>query len=198
MLIRDAPVFILWKWPVAGALCDVSDHLLLFFTGVPYRRTLPLSKYKERVRDKFSGKRELAHRSSPMACAAVLGKARGARSHEDRRFEQVGRPLVHSSPCHGGRVKAAGGLPAKVGTTRRSCKMDGQDGLGFWSQRISLWISENCGWSTREGWHDSPAVRGEWPGWTASGHSTSRHGEVKTAGGLPAKVGTTCLSCGVW
>ncbi|OWM82721.1 hypothetical protein CDL15_Pgr014209 [Punica granatum] len=32
MLIRDAPVFILWKWPVAGALYDVSDHLLLFFT----------------------------------------------------------------------------------------------------------------------------------------------------------------------
>ncbi|OWM85753.1 hypothetical protein CDL15_Pgr023686 [Punica granatum] len=31
MLIGDAPVFILWKWPVAGALCDVSDHLLLFF-----------------------------------------------------------------------------------------------------------------------------------------------------------------------
>ncbi|PKI40449.1 hypothetical protein CRG98_039153 [Punica granatum] len=74
MLIGDAPVFILWKWPVAGALCDVSDHLLLFFTGVLHRRTLPLSKYKERVRDKFSGKRELTHRSSLVACAAVLGK----------------------------------------------------------------------------------------------------------------------------
>ncbi|OWM63170.1 hypothetical protein CDL15_Pgr009395 [Punica granatum] len=40
-------------------------------------------------------------------------------------------------------------------------------------------------------------VRGGWPGWTASGHSISRYGEVKTAGGLPAKVGTTRLSCGV-
>ncbi|PKI70816.1 hypothetical protein CRG98_008783 [Punica granatum] len=32
---------------------------------------------------------------------------------------------------------------------------------------------------------------------SASGHSISRYGEVKTAGGLPAKVGTTRLSCGV-
>ncbi|OWM63036.1 hypothetical protein CDL15_Pgr026210 [Punica granatum] len=53
-------------------------------------------------------------------------------------------------------------------------------------------------WSTRESWHDSLVMRGGWPGWTASGHSTSRHGEVKTAGGLPAKVGTTHLSCGTW
>ncbi|OWM76972.1 hypothetical protein CDL15_Pgr011697 [Punica granatum] len=57
---------------------------------------------------------------------------------------------------------------------------------------------EGLKWSTREGWHDSPVMRGGWPGWTASGHSTSRHGEVKTAGGLPAKVGTTRLSCGTW
>ncbi|PKI45861.1 hypothetical protein CRG98_033746 [Punica granatum] len=111
---------------------------------------------------------------------------------------KVGRPLVHSSPCHGVRVKAAGGLPAKVGTTRRSCGVGGRDGLGFWSQRISPWRSENRWWSTREGWHDSLVVRGGWPRWTASGHSTSRHGEVKTAGGLPTKVGTTCLSCGTW
>ncbi|OWM75174.1 hypothetical protein CDL15_Pgr004992 [Punica granatum] len=53
-------------------------------------------------------------------------------------------------------------------------------------------------WSTREGWHDSPVMRGGWPGWTASSRSTSRHGEVKTVGGLPAKVGTTRLSCGTW
>ncbi|PKI77705.1 hypothetical protein CRG98_001935 [Punica granatum] len=39
---------------------------------------------------------------------------------------------------------------------------------------------------------------GGWPGWTAFGHSTPRHGEVKTVGGLPAKVGTTRLSCGTW
>ncbi|PKI56989.1 hypothetical protein CRG98_022615 [Punica granatum] len=30
-------------------------------------------------------------------------------------------------------------------------------------------------------------MRGGWSGWMASGHSTSRHGEMKTAGGLPAK-----------
>ncbi|PKI56805.1 hypothetical protein CRG98_022763 [Punica granatum] len=56
---------------------------------------------------------------------------------------------------------------------------------------------EDRGWSTRKGWHNSPVVRGGWPGWTTFGHSTSRHGEVKTAGGLPAKVGTIRLSCGV-
>ncbi|OWM91295.1 hypothetical protein CDL15_Pgr000239 [Punica granatum] len=91
------------KWPVVGAWCDVSDHLLLFFTaraswrvhavetigysrkmvasmlsdsldcpcfrlhrGVPHHWTPPSSKYKERVRDKFSRKRELVHRSSPV------------------------------------------------------------------------------------------------------------------------------------
>ncbi|OWM75192.1 hypothetical protein CDL15_Pgr003898 [Punica granatum] len=52
-------------------------------------------------------------------------------------------------------------------------------------------------WPAREGWHDSPVIWGGWSGWTVSGHSTSRHGEVKTAGGLPAKVGTTRLSCRV-
>ncbi|PKI48801.1 hypothetical protein CRG98_030806 [Punica granatum] len=57
---------------------------------------------------------------------------------------------------------------------------------------------EDRGWSTREGQYNSPVVRGGWLGWTASGHSTSRHGEVKTAGSLPAKVGTTRLSCGTW
>ncbi|PKI48975.1 hypothetical protein CRG98_030642 [Punica granatum] len=49
-------------------------------------------------------------------------------------------------------------------------------------------------WPAREGWQ---VMWGGWPGWTASGHSTSRHGEVKTVGGLPAKVGTTRLSCEV-
>ncbi|OWM71791.1 hypothetical protein CDL15_Pgr023270 [Punica granatum] len=109
----------------------------------------------------------------------------------------VDRPSGHSSSYRGGRVKAASGLPAKVGTTRLLCGVVGRDGLGFWSQYISLWRSEDRRWSTREGWHDSPVVRGGWPGWTTSSHSTSRYGEVKTAGGLPAKVGTTRLSCGV-
>ncbi|PKI77734.1 hypothetical protein CRG98_001858 [Punica granatum] len=100
---RGCPGLHLWKWPIAGALCDVSDHLLLFFAvraswrayaaevtscskktvasmlndlldyshlrlrrGVPYRWTPLSSKYKERVRDKFSGKRELVHRPSPV------------------------------------------------------------------------------------------------------------------------------------
>ncbi|PKI57883.1 hypothetical protein CRG98_021722 [Punica granatum] len=56
---------------------------------------------------------------------------------------------------------------------------------------------EDRRWSTREGWHDSPVMRGGWSGCTASGHSMSRHGEVKTVGGLPAKVSTTHLSCRV-
>ncbi|PKI49911.1 hypothetical protein CRG98_029695 [Punica granatum] len=72
---------------------------------------------------------------------------------------KVGRPLVPSSPCHGGRVKAASGLPVKVGTTLPSRGVGGRDGLGLWSQRISQWRSEDHGGSTREGWHDSPAVR---------------------------------------
>ncbi|PKI73401.1 hypothetical protein CRG98_006171 [Punica granatum] len=106
-----------------------------------------------------------------------------------------------------GEVKTAGGLPAKVGTTRLSCGVGGRDGQplvrarlameSLWSEHVSPWRGEDRGWSTREGWHNSPVVRGGWPGWTASGQSTSRHGEVKTAGGLPAKVGTTRLSCGV-
>ncbi|OWM86001.1 hypothetical protein CDL15_Pgr020670 [Punica granatum] len=118
-------------------------------------------------------------------------------SAPQRLFGKLKRPSVHSSPCHGGRVKAAGGLPAKVarlacragwvagmdsasghsisrygevktagglptkvGTTRLSCGVGGRDGLGFWSQHISLWRSEDRGWSTREGWHDSLVVRG--------------------------------------
>ncbi|PKI58118.1 hypothetical protein CRG98_021497 [Punica granatum] len=65
---------------------------------------------------------------------------------------------------------------------------------------------EDRRWFTRKGWHDSPVmrgrhnspvVRGGWPGWMASSHNTSRRGEVKTMGGLPAKVGITHLSCGV-
>ncbi|PKI60844.1 hypothetical protein CRG98_018775 [Punica granatum] len=46
-------------------------------------------------------------------------------------------------------------------------------------------------------WHNSLVVRGGWPGWTASGHSTSRRGEVKTVGGLPVKVSMTRRSCRV-
>ncbi|PKI66332.1 hypothetical protein CRG98_013294 [Punica granatum] len=88
-------------------------------------------------------------------------------------------------------------IRVRTGMTRRSCGVGGWDGLGFWSQCISLWRSEDRGWSTREGWHNLPVVRGGWPGWTASGHSTSRHREVKTVSGLPAKVSMTRRSCGV-
>ncbi|PKI58285.1 hypothetical protein CRG98_021367 [Punica granatum] len=52
-------------WPVSlfepPRLCITEAAL-----GVPHRRTPPSSKYKEKIRDKFSGKRELAHRSSPV------------------------------------------------------------------------------------------------------------------------------------
>ncbi|PKI61413.1 hypothetical protein CRG98_018187 [Punica granatum] len=57
---------------------------------------------------------------------------------------------------------------------------------------------EDRGWSTHEGWHDSPVMWGGWLRWTATSHDMFRHGEVKTAGGLTAKVGTTRLSCGTW
>ncbi|PKI63555.1 hypothetical protein CRG98_016073 [Punica granatum] len=30
-------------------------------------------------------------------------------------------------------------------------------------------------WPARKGRHDSPVVRGGWPGWTASGHNMSRY-----------------------
>ncbi|OWM64708.1 hypothetical protein CDL15_Pgr017478 [Punica granatum] len=73
----------------------------------------------------------------------------------------------HSTSSYG-EVKTAGGLPAKVGTTRPR----------KWAR-----LAYRAGWVVGM---DS-----------ASGHSTSRYGEVKTASGLPAKVGTTRLSCGV-
>ncbi|PKI49201.1 hypothetical protein CRG98_030407 [Punica granatum] len=82
--------------------------------------------------------------SGNLACAAVLGKARGAGSHEDSRRRRqrtseihsliggmtvlVDRPSGHSSSGRRGRVKAASGLPAKVGTTRLSCGVGGRDG----------------------------------------------------------------------
>ncbi|PKI59958.1 hypothetical protein CRG98_019652 [Punica granatum] len=129
-----------------------------------------------------------------------------------------GRPLVIArlaieSTSRHGEVKTAGGLPAKVGTTRLLCGVSGRDGRPLVIARLATERGEDRGWSTREGWHNSPVVwggwpgwtasghspvvRGGWPGWTTSGHSTSCHGEVKTAGGLPAKVGTTRLSCEV-
>ncbi|OWM76863.1 hypothetical protein CDL15_Pgr019158 [Punica granatum] len=72
---------------------------------------------------------------------------------------KVDRPSGHGSSCRGGRVKTTSGLPAMVGMTRLLCGMGGRDGLGLWSQRISLWRSEDRGWSTHKGWHDSPVVQ---------------------------------------
>ncbi|PKI49293.1 hypothetical protein CRG98_030336 [Punica granatum] len=37
----------------------------------------------------------------------------------------VSRPSVHDSPCHGGRVKVASDLLAKIGTTQLSCRVSG-------------------------------------------------------------------------
>ncbi|PKI78487.1 hypothetical protein CRG98_001127 [Punica granatum] len=55
-------------------------------------------------------------------------------------------------------VNAAGGLPAKVDTTRISCGwVVGMDGL--WSRHVSPWRGEDCGWSAHESWHDSLVVQ---------------------------------------
>ncbi|PKI49040.1 hypothetical protein CRG98_030627 [Punica granatum] len=40
---------------------------------------------------------------------------------------KVDRPSGHGLSCRGGRVKTAGGLLAKVGTTRLSCGVGGRD-----------------------------------------------------------------------
>ncbi|PKI69605.1 hypothetical protein CRG98_010018 [Punica granatum] len=47
-------------------------------------------------------------------------------------------PLIHGSPCHGGRVKTAGGLPTKVDTTRLSCGVGGQDGRPLVTTRLAM------------------------------------------------------------
>ncbi|PKI64329.1 hypothetical protein CRG98_015278 [Punica granatum] len=95
-----------------------------------------------------------------------------------------------------GMVKAASGLPAKVDTNRLSFGVGGRAGRPLVIARLAMERGEDRKWSTREGYYNSHVVRDGWPGWTASGHSTSRHGEVKTASGLPAKVITTHMSYG--
>ncbi|PKI38931.1 hypothetical protein CRG98_040703 [Punica granatum] len=57
-------IFVLIVQVVPNCLDDVFSCPLCLRKGVPHRRTPPSSKYKERVRDKFLGKRELVHRSS--------------------------------------------------------------------------------------------------------------------------------------
>ncbi|PKI57886.1 hypothetical protein CRG98_021725 [Punica granatum] len=53
--------------PMSCMMHCIMKWCMLNEKGVPHRRAPPSSKYKERVRDKFSGKPELAHRSSPGA-----------------------------------------------------------------------------------------------------------------------------------
>ncbi|PKI49666.1 hypothetical protein CRG98_029911 [Punica granatum] len=77
--------------------------------------------------------RRLERSSRKGACATILGRARGTGSPEDRWV-----PLVHSSPCHGGSVNAAGGLPAKVGTTRLSCGVGGWDEQPLVTARLAM------------------------------------------------------------
>ncbi|PKI64313.1 hypothetical protein CRG98_015300 [Punica granatum] len=121
-----------------------------------------------------------------VACAAILGKARGVGSHEDRAEAQKwGRSTMRAR-----NPKVNAGLKPDAGP---------EPDAGPKPNLALPWRkSEGRRWPAREGWHDSPVMWGRWPGWTASGHSTSCHGEVKTAGGLPVKVDTICLSCGVW
>ncbi|PKI37341.1 hypothetical protein CRG98_042268 [Punica granatum] len=90
---------------------------------------------------------------------------KGSRSRVPR--GQVDRPSGHSSSCRGGRVKTAGDLSTKVGTTRRSCKVGGRDGRPLVIARLAM------------------------------GSSSCRGGRVKTAGDLSTKVGTTRRLCKV-
>ncbi|PKI69526.1 hypothetical protein CRG98_010101, partial [Punica granatum] len=213
---------------IPNCLDGIFSCPLCLRKGVPHRQTPPSSKYKERVRDKFSGKRELAHRSLPVARAAVLGKARGAGSREDRRVEQSatttevdeihsligGMTMLMSLKAVNARCQNQKAVNAGLEPKSSKCRAEAPKAVDAGSkpdavnagpkpdagqspEHISLWRSEDRGWSTHEGWHDSPVVRGGWPGWTTSGHSTSCHGKVKTASGLPANVGTTRLSYGV-
>ncbi|PKI67510.1 hypothetical protein CRG98_012094 [Punica granatum] len=71
---------------------------------------------------------------------------------------RVGWPLVHGSPCHGGRVKTVDGLPVKVARLAyRAGWMTEMDGL--WSRHVLPWRGEDRGWSIRECAHDFPIVQ---------------------------------------
>ncbi|OWM90083.1 hypothetical protein CDL15_Pgr000870 [Punica granatum] len=93
--------------------------------------------------------------SKGFQCKSV-GKRTGlvgvVRAHQetciDALSRHVDRPSGHNSSCRGERVKAASGLPAKVGTTLLSCGVEGHE------------------WPARESRHDSPVLRGGWLGWT--------------------------------
>ncbi|PKI63564.1 hypothetical protein CRG98_016044 [Punica granatum] len=73
---------------------------------------------------------------SPMQCVGSRG-GMCVRSHGDTLCRAGWVAGMDSASGHStsryGEVKTAGGLPAKVGTTRQSCGVGGRDGLGFWS-----------------------------------------------------------------
>ncbi|PKI48883.1 hypothetical protein CRG98_030731 [Punica granatum] len=52
--------------------------------------------------------------------------------------DAVDRPSGQGSSCRGGRVKAASGLPAKVGMTRRLCGVGGRDGRPLVIARLAM------------------------------------------------------------
>ncbi|OWM87041.1 hypothetical protein CDL15_Pgr023418 [Punica granatum] len=67
-----------------------------------------------------------------VACRGCVG------ANFNRGCPSVDRPSGQGSSCRGGRVKAAGGLPAKVGTTRRSCGVGGRDGQPLIIARLAM------------------------------------------------------------
>ncbi|PKI66306.1 hypothetical protein CRG98_013268 [Punica granatum] len=180
--LRAAPLNLKWKNSHFATAAPKGFLVVLifcpsFFLGRPRKggylcvEPLPRQSLREKAREEFSEMREPMHHSSSMAdaCAAVLGKTRGAGSHEDKRVEQH---IVGGDS--GGRVgpilwsKARSIAGRCAGSRKKMCVRSCGDALC------------HAGWVVEM---DS-----------ASGHNASRRREVKTAGGLPAKVGTTCLS----
>ncbi|PKI42337.1 hypothetical protein CRG98_037272 [Punica granatum] len=62
-----------------------------------------------------SGRTSTREAPAYVTCRGCVG------ANFNRGCPSVDRSSSHSSSCRGGRVKAASGLPAKVGTTRLSC-----------------------------------------------------------------------------
>ncbi|OWM63456.1 hypothetical protein CDL15_Pgr020657 [Punica granatum] len=80
----------------------------------------------------------------------------------------------------------------------RLSQVGGRDGLGLDKAHLA-WRGEDCGWSIREDGHDSPIVHVMVAGMdSATGHGAPHRGEVRTASGLPAKVGTTRRHARMW
>ncbi|PKI63568.1 hypothetical protein CRG98_016037 [Punica granatum] len=71
-------------------------------------------------------------------CSKCWAEARCSRCMLDKKVQEVDWPSGHSSSCRGGRVKAASGLPAKVGTTRLSCGVGGRVGRPLVIARLAM------------------------------------------------------------